>query len=76
MFNFFEALSTRIQDQSREFDAALSRIGSRRLASATDTCPVARAAAPESAAMEPVATELSPPARSSKRQAKASTALA
>lgn len=76
MFNFFEALSTRIQDQSREFEAALSRIGSRRLASATDACPLAQAATPASAAMDSVATELALYTRSSKRQARASTVFA
>lgn len=68
MFNLFEVFSTRIQDQSREFEVALLRIGSRRLVTITDACPLALAATPQSAAMEPVAIELAPPAHGSKRQ--------
>lgn len=69
MFNLFEVFSTRIQDQSREFEAALSRIGSRRLATVTDARPSALAARPESAGAAPVTTDVLPPERRSKKQA-------
>ncbi|HEV7257179.1 MAG TPA: hypothetical protein VGN82_05300 [Bosea sp. (in: a-proteobacteria)] len=76
MFNLFEAFSNRIEDQSREFEATLSRIGSRRLATIGDALPMVPAATPEPAGIEPVATELVQPTRGSKKLAKASTAFA
>jgi hypothetical protein len=76
MFNMFDVFSAHFEDQTREFEAALLRIRSRRLATVVDDGPMAASTASDPAGIEPASTHLTFPARSPKGAAKRESTFA
>ncbi|AMJ60936.1 hypothetical protein [Bosea sp. PAMC 26642] len=61
MFGLFEAFSTRVEEQTREFEAAVGRVASRRLATLTTATTAAPVVPMEPSGIKPARAEVVPP---------------